>query len=253
MKMNNYIGGLLSVCLLASVPAWAADNAAAKPVSAAEQQAQINKELYNSLMKKFQEGSKEKDIKKALPVIESVWAEAEKSTLSDTQKYDLGFAVAKYWNEKAKDVKQCVALCSSMLGQFKDLPAQQKMNLATYAGRILLAQNFPSGGKAAYNDDGIDEALAFYKKYCDNTGFTPANRVELYRLIADCYLEKMMVDEANAVLKKALDISPETRNAAIENQYKAYVRQLDYETAGKLLDSLFKAAGNNERRLADLE
>ena len=61
MKMNNYIGGLLSVCLLASVPAWAADNAAAKPVSAAEQQAQINKELYNSLMKKFQEGSKEKD------------------------------------------------------------------------------------------------------------------------------------------------------------------------------------------------
>ena len=95
--------------------------------------------------------------------------------------------------------------------------------------------------------------MAYYKKYCDNTGFTPAARVELYRLIADCYLEKMMVDEANAVLKKALDISPETRNAAIENQYKAYVRQRDYKTAGNLLEILFKSAGNNERRLADLE
>ncbi len=94
--------------------------------------------------------------------------------------------------------------------------------------------NFPNSGFASYTDNGIREAMAMYRKLLADKSFGAMEKVELHKRIADCLLELMMVDEANAMLKDGIAAAGKDADAQVKALYNtahAYARELNPEKA----------------------
>ncbi len=111
--------------------------------------------------------------------------------------------------------------------------------------------NFPNSGFASYTDNGIRNAMSIYRKLLNDKAFTVTEKIELHKRIADCLLELMKVDEANAELEKAVTLAKTSSNVndypkALFNQASAYARELNKEKAIDLYRQGLNVKGANQ-------
>ncbi len=140
----------------------------------------------------------------------------------------------------------------------------EKLNVLLKAPEAEFRSNFPNSGFASYTDNGINNAMAMYRKLLDDKTFTVTEKIELYKRIADCLLELMKVDEANAELAKAVVLAKKSAKIddlpkALFNQAAVYARQLNKAKAIDTYRSGLKIKGAHQpmrfdaaRRFANL-
>ncbi len=140
----------------------------------------------------------------------------------------------------------------------------EKLNVLLKAPETEFRSNFPARGFGAYTEDGINNALAMYRKLLNDKTFTATEKIELHKRIADCLLELMKVDEANAELAKAVALAKKSAKTddlpkALFNQASVFARQLDKAKAIDAYRSGLKIKGAHQpmrfdaaRRFANL-
>ena len=102
-----------------------------------------------------------------------------------------------------------------------------------------------SGSASTYFNKGIEGALAIYTE-AEKTmpGLTNMQKIELAKRIANCQLELMKVDEANAKLAAAAalpGLTPDELATAKFNLADAYRRELETDKALAVFEDLLKA------------
>ena len=128
------------------------------------------------------------------------------------------------------------------------------MKSISSVGNAYLQENFPKSGFGSYNDDGIDKALAYYRKMLNHEALSPSDKVELYRLAANCQLEKMQVSEANETLAAAARIpglSKTDMNQVQLNRIHAFLRELDYDAAEELIEEIAPNVSESQKAALD--
>ena len=116
----------------------------------------------------------------------------------------------------------------------------------------LFRENF-KGAFASYFTKGIDAAAEIHRRILALPGISNSDKIAAYRDLANCLLEKLDVDGANAVLKEAAalpGITGEERETAVGNQADALYRQLAFEQALPLYESLWRPDLHIHRRRA---
>jgi len=111
-------------------------------------------------------------------------------------------------------------------------PVQEKLKAVYSKAEQLFRSNFPGSGFASYSDDGILGAMKEYQEALKIEGLSNMQKIELHKRIANCCLEVMDVEKANAELQKAAalpGLDEKEKFAANENLADAYRRELDYE------------------------
>ncbi len=161
-------------------------------------------------------------------------------------------AMKKQAEQLMRAKKQDEAL--AMYAKAADIPGlapARRLEALVKAPEIAFRSNFPGSGFGAYNDDGINKALATYRGLLNDKAFTAEEKVELYRRIADCLLELMKVDEANAELAQAVKLAKESGSKdilarAYLNQGNVFARQLAPEKAIEAYGAALKNGVDNQ-------
>lgn len=117
---------------------------------------------------------------------------------------------------------------------------------------VLFKDNF-KGAFASYFTKGIDAAAEIHRRILALPGISNSDKLAARRDLANCLLEKLDVDGANAMLKEAAalpGLTDEERETAVGNQADALYRQLAFEQALPLYESLWRPDLHIHRRRA---
>ena len=117
---------------------------------------------------------------------------------------------------------------------------------------VLFKDNF-KGAFASYFTKGIDAAAEIHRQILALPGISNSDKIAACRDLANCLLEKLDVDGANAMLKEAAalpGLTDEERETAVGNQADALYRQQAFEQALPLYESLWRPDLHIHRRRA---
>ena len=133
-----------------------------------------------------------------------------------------------------------------------EAPVAVRIEALRASADALFRANF-KGAFASYFTKGIDAAAEIHRRILALPGISNNDKIAACRDLANCLLEKLDVDGANAVLKEAATlpgITNEERETAVGNQADALYRQLAFEQALPLYESLWRPDLHIHRRRA---
>ena len=133
-----------------------------------------------------------------------------------------------------------------------EAPAGVRIAALRASADALFRENF-KGAFASYFTKGIDAAAEIHRQILAMPGISNNDKIAACRDLANCLLEKLDVDGANAVLKEAAalpGLTDEERETAVGNQADALYRQLAFEQALPLYTSLWRPDIHIHRRRA---
>ena len=144
-----------------------------------------------------------------------------------------------------------------MIQKLSDLKPSEQLKYFNAVASSSFNSNFPSYsvGGIVYSENGIKNALAVYQLALKTiNGLSNAEKIMLSKNIANCYLELMDIDTANAELEKQVKIPNLSDNellTALANQADAFNRQYDMDKAVPIYKMILEKYPNlpvHERR-----
>lgn len=220
MKMMKY-------SLFAGAVLFCAANLAAAP---AQKSAPVKSQT-PQIIREAQNASRSRDLAKTLAAYEKVFAQTD---LTASDRVNAYISIANVMlGQKKPMVAEAFAELDKALAVSGITPADRQKILFAKAEKRF-RDNFPQGGFGAYFEDGILDALKFYREAAAIPGLTNLQKIECAKRIANCLLELMKVDEANAVLAQVAampGLTPEEAFRANWNLADAYRRELEMDKA----------------------
>lgn len=239
MKYNHYafLAGALLLSVSVATPLSAAP-AAKQP--AAKQPEVKPAPTAKQLFAEAQKTARSNDIAKTQAACNAVLAAKDGATFA----YDLHMLMASVYQRQKPAKKTEMFAEYEKAAAVPGTPSVKIFNALKMKPESDFRSNFPESGFAAYTEDGIRNALAGYRKILAMPTMANPEKIELYKRIANCLLELMKVDEANAELQKAIALpgltSAEKAIAQI-NYANALKRELEPAKALSVLESAVKS------------
>jgi len=251
MKYTNYaaFAGALLLFVSAAAPLFAAPAAPAPAKQEAPKPAPTAKQLFAEAQKV----ARTNDLAKTQAACDAVLAAKDGAAFA----YDVHMLMASVYQRQkpakkaemyaeyekaAESVAQNIQLIQQL--SVPDSPSAKIFKALKAKPEADFASNFPESGFASYSEDGIRKALDGYRRILAMPAIANPEKIELHRRIANCLLELMQVDEANAELQKAVNLpglTPAEKARAQINLANALKRELEPAKALPVLETAVKS------------
>ncbi len=209
----------------------------AQAPAAAQQPASATDELFNDALKVAKTNHVENTRK-------AVDATLARTDLTPEQRAQLLMEMGRVYNQvnQRPNAAKSYAEARAVPGISTAMKYDTALNEAEVLWRIQFTPGFHSRLEYHYFDTYIDQAIQVWKEVLALPDLTNAQRINLYRLIADGYLEKKDTATAERTLEQALklpNLTPEEGDLAKLNYANVLRRQGKEEQAKKLYQELF--------------